>query len=114
MNGLALSLALTLAPQAEDPAARAELCVAHVEAFIAESERESGRVPGPSWFIRSWWIDKRDEAGEPDAAATARRKALAESVAAREKAEPEVYRAERSACIEEAINAGAVPGMGPA
>jgi hypothetical protein len=91
---------------------QARTCKAHMESMIDEVAREGAPVAGPTWFIRDWWTLKAVEAGAPDddraalAAATTRLEAIGV-------AEPEKFRAERQACVDTAIEAGAVPGMGP-
>lgn len=114
MNGLAGAVGFTLAlldPDAGPP--REELCVAHVEAFIAEQAEASGMVAGPSWFVRTWWLLRLPEDGQPGALTDDERKALIASLPARNAADPEAFKAEREGCIKQAIDAGAVPGMGP-
>jgi hypothetical protein len=88
------------------PPTRAEVCYAQIEAFIADEMNTTGRVAGPSWFIRDWWAHKLAEGLESD---TARQAAVAEWLARRQASEPEVVRAEKIGCIEEAIAAGALP-----
>lgn len=94
-------------PDREPP--RAEHCLAHVEALIAEAERETGMVAGPSWFVRSWWMARLPEDGTPEAWTAEQRQALAASMPARKAADPEGYRAELQACVDEAIEGGALP-----
>ena len=94
-------------PDAEPP--RAELCLAHVNAMIAEASRETGRVAGPSWFIRSWWTAKLPEEGTADAWTEEQRARLQLSTAERKAADPEAYRAELRSCVDEAIEGGALP-----
>ena len=94
-------------PVPETP--RAELCLAHVEAMIAEAERETGRVAGPSWFIRSWWTARLPEEDAPEAWSEEQRARLALSMEARKAANPEAYRAELQSCVDEAIEGGALP-----
>ena len=92
--------------------AQAQTCRAHMELFIAQSMREAGRVPGPSWFIRDWWIDRAIDAGSPedDDEIIARR---VEELRSLEATDPARFRAGRSDCVDTAIAAGAVPGMEP-
>jgi len=92
---------------------QARTCQAHVDIMIEDVAREGGHVAGPTWFIRGWWERKAGEAGAPedDAAAVAAAKAGLGSMSV---AEPERFRADRQACVDTAIEAGAVPGMGPA
>jgi len=92
---------------------RAELCHAHINAFIAEEAEATGRVAGPSWFIRDWWSARLPEPGTPGALTDAQRREREANMPARKTADPDGFRAEQKACITEAIDAGAVPGMGP-
>lgn len=94
-------------PDPEPP--RAELCLAHVEAMIAEAERETGMVAGPSWFIRSWWTARLPEDDAPEAWTEEQRAQLALSMPERKAAEPDGYRAELQSCVDEAIEGGALP-----
>lgn len=103
-----LLFALLLSDPATPPP-RAELCLAHVEALIAEASRETGRVAGPSWFIRDWWSARLPEEGAPGALTTEQRAALALSMPERRLADPEAYQAERKGCVDEAIEGGALP-----
>ena len=98
---------LAASPDPEPP--RAELCLAHVEAMIAAAERETGRVAGPSWFIRSWWTARLPEDGAPEAWSAEQRARLGLSMAERKAADPEAYRAELQSCVDEAIEGGALP-----
>lgn len=104
-----MSLALILTLAAGDltpPPERAEVCYAHVMLLVIESAEASGRVAGPTWFIRDWWDERlTDDQLGPD-----RQAAVLESVRARLAAEPEATKAEGDGCFEEAIKAGAVPG----
>ena len=105
---------LTADPQAEaaTKAARAETCLVQIETLIVEASQETGRVAGPSWFIRDWWIARLAEPGQPGALTEeARRRAVADAPA-RKEAAPDAFAEERRGCITEAIDAGAVPGMG--
>ena len=103
-----LLLSMLLAdPDPEPP--RAELCLAHVEAMIGEAERETGMVAGPSWFVRSWWMARLPEDGAAGAWSEEQRQALAASMPARKTADPEAYQAELQSCVDEAIDAGALP-----
>ena len=89
-----------------------ETCLVQIESLIVEASQETGRVAGPSWFIRDWWIARLPEPGQPGALSEeARRKAVADAPA-RKEADPDAFAAERRSCISEAIDAGAVPGMG--
>jgi hypothetical protein len=106
-----ITLALVLAVQATPPAepVRAELCLAHVNAMIAEAARETGRVAGPSWFVRDWWNARLPDDGEPGALTREQRTALELSMADRKAADPERYTAELRSCVSEAIDGGALP-----
>ena len=102
-------LSLALADPTLD---EAQTCRAHMGLFIEESARESGRVPGPSWFIRDWWVKQAIDAGSPedDDAIIA---GLMDGLRQLETTDPDRFQADRSACVDKAIAAGAVPGMGP-
>ena len=104
--GLMLS-ALAASPDPEPP--RAELCLAHVETMIAEAQRETGTVAGPSWFVRSWWTARLPEDEAPEAWSAEQRQALAASMPARKTADPEAYWADLRSCVDEAIEGGALP-----
>lgn len=92
---------------------QARTCQAHMEIMIQEAARDGGPVAGPTWFIRDWWRLKAIEAGAPEddetelAAATAVLGVMSVT-------EPKQFSARRQACVDIAIEAGAVPGMGPA
>ncbi|KQW82582.1 hypothetical protein [Brevundimonas sp. Root1279] len=103
-----IALALTLLVAEPEPA-RAELCRAHMNAMIAEAMKETGRVAGPSWFIRDWWTARLPEAGAPGALTAEQRAALEASMPARKAADPDKHRAELGSCVNEAMDAGAVP-----
>ncbi|WP_374516323.1 hypothetical protein [Brevundimonas sp.] len=98
---------LAASPDPEPP--RAELCLAHVEAMIAEAQRETGMVAGPSWFIRSWWTARLPEDEAQGAWSEEQRQAFAASMSARKTADPDAYRAELQSCVDEAIEGGALP-----
>ncbi|MDP1913577.1 hypothetical protein [Brevundimonas sp.] len=110
---LALLIALVGHDAPAPPLVRAELCSAHIEAFIVEQAEATGMVAGPSWFIRSWWSARLPEDGAPEALSDEQRTALIAAMPDRKAADPEAFGAEREACLDEAIDAGAVPGMGP-
>lgn len=107
-------LPLLLLMNADGPTLeQARTCQAHMEIMIEDVAREGGHVAGPTWFVRDWWAQKAAEAGAPedDAAELAAARA---ALGAMSVAEPERFRGERQACVDTAIEAGAVPGMGPA
>ncbi len=104
--GLLIAL---LVPDPATPPARAELCLAHVNAMIAEASRETGMVAGPSWFIRSWWTARLPEEGTPEAFTEEQRQALDASMPGRKAADTDGYRAELQGCVNEAIEGGALP-----
>ncbi len=107
-------LPLLLLMNADGPTLeQARTCQAHMEIMIEDVAREGGHVAGPTWFVRDWWAQKAAEAGasEDDAAELAAARA---ALGAMSVAEPERFRGERQACVDTAIEAGAVPGMGPA
>ncbi len=91
------------------PPPRAELCLAHVNAMIAEAQRETGMVAGPSWFIRSWWTARLPEEGSSEALTGEQRAALDASMPGRKAADPDAYRVELQGCAAEAIQGGALP-----
>lgn len=101
-------LILAMASPAAEPV-RAEVCLAHVNVMISEAARETGRVAGPSWFVRDWWSARLPEDGATDALTVEQRTALEASVDARRQVEPEQYRARLSSCVDEAIEGGALP-----
>lgn len=103
-----ITLALTLLVADPQPA-RAELCLAHINAMIEEASRETGRVAGPSWFIRDWWTARLPKPSEPGALTEEQRTALVASMPARRTADADKYRAELQSCVAEAMDAGAVP-----
>ena len=111
---LMAAMALAADPQAEaaSKAARAEACLVQIESLIVEASQETGRVAGPSWFIRDWWIARLAEPGQPGALSEAARRQAVADAPARKEADPQAFAAERRSCINEAIDAGAVPGMG--
>ncbi|MDQ1153170.1 hypothetical protein [Brevundimonas sp. SORGH_AS_0993] len=88
---------------------KAELCRAHVMLLIADAYKEAGRVAGPSWFIRDWWSDRLTD----EQLKTERTQAVEAAVSRRRTEAPARFDEERTACIQEAIQAGAVPGMTP-
>jgi len=107
-------LSALLALTAADPTLeQAQACRAHMELFIKDVARESEHVAGPTWFIRDWWTLKAIEAGAPDDDG-ATLKALKSNLEQVRAETPENFAAGRQACIDKAIEAGAVPGMGPA
>ena len=107
-----IAAALLLSVLAANPDAeprRAELCLAHINAMIAEASRETGRVAGPSWFIRSWWTARLPKEGTPEALTEEQRRALDASMPGRKADDPAAYRAELQSCVNEAIEGGALP-----
>ena len=105
-----IATVLMLSVLSGDPQpARAELCLAHVNAMIAEASRETGRVAGPSWFIRDWWTARLPEEGQAGALTAEQRARLELSMAERKAADPEAYRSELQSCVGEAIDGGALP-----
>ena len=80
----------------------AQTCRAHMELFIEEVAAGG-----------DWWEQKAVEAGAPDDDGEAVRTIRARLESERA-AEPERFRAGRMSCVDTAIDAGAVPGMGPA
>lgn len=90
---------------------RAELCLAHVNVMIAEAVRETGRVAGPSWFIRDWWEERTPASGEAGTLTPEQRAALERTLAERKTQDRARHDSELGSCVDEAIGAGAVPGM---
>ncbi|QTN18666.1 hypothetical protein HZ989_10435 [Brevundimonas sp. AJA228-03] len=88
------------------PPVRAEICHAQIMIMIEDVMSQTGRVAGPSWFVRDWWALRLTDA-QSDASRQAEVRAL---VRAFRSADPEGSDAERKACVDEAIEAGAVPG----
>lgn len=106
-------LSVLLALTAADPSLeQAQACRAHMELFIEEVARENEHVAGPTWFISSWWTQKAIEAGAPDDDG-ATLKALKSNLEQLRAEAPENFAAGRQACVDTAIDGGAVPGMGP-
>lgn len=86
---------------------RAEICHAHVMILIEDAARETGRVAGPSWFIRDWWGARlTDEQSTDD-----REARVKTAVMQRRIRDADGFAEEHTDCIQEAIKAGAVPGM---
>jgi len=91
---------------------QAQACRAHMELFIEEVAAGGDHVAGPTWFIRDWWDRKAIEAGAPDDDGAAI-EALKSNLEQFRTEAPENFAAGRQACVDVAIEAGAVPGMGP-
>ncbi len=91
---------------------QAQRCRAHMELFIEEVAAESEHVAGPTWFIRDWWTLKAIEAGSPDDD-DATIDGLKRGLAALRAEHSHQFDAERQSCVDTAVEAGAVPGMGP-
>lgn len=104
-SALAVLLAGQAAPRSEAADLHAERCYAHVMLLIEEAA-EDGPVAGPSWFIRDWW-----EARLPSRSTPERKAAVRQALLTEEGADLTAFAADRAVCIEEAIDAGAVPGM---
>jgi hypothetical protein len=104
-------LAALLALAISDPTLdQAQTCRAHMEMLIEDVAREDGQVAGPTWFIRDWWDRKAADVGAPDddgAAVAARRTELERQRTVR----PDDFQSGRGACVDAALDAGAVPGM---
>ena len=92
---------------------QAQACRAHMELFIEDVAREGEHVAGPTWFIRDWWERKAVEAGAPDDDEAALR-ALKSNLEQLRTEAPDRFAGGRQHCVDTAIEAGAVPGMGPA
>ena len=106
-------LAALLVLTAADPTLeQAQTCRAHMELLIEDVAREGGHVAGPTWFIRDWWDRQGEDAGAPDDEGEA--VGLIKTGLTQMRAEePERFDAGRQDCVDTAIEAGAVPGMGP-
>lgn len=100
---------LALTPQETPEPSKAATCYAYVMLDIGEAMAESGRVAGPSWFVRDYWEERLTE-DELDAAA---QEAAEEIMKGRKDTDTDAYRTAGDACYDEPIDAGAVPGMGP-
>jgi hypothetical protein len=88
------------------PPVRAEVCHAQIMVMIEDAMRQTGRVAGPSWFVRDWWASRLT-----DVESGASRQAVVRAIVRALRIEdPEGSDAERKACVDEAIQAGAVPG----
>lgn len=94
---------------AADEPVRAELCLAHVNVMIAEADRETGRVAGPSWLVRDWWRARAPREGDAAALTPEQRQGLEASVETRRRSDPNGYQAALRSCVDEAIDGGAVP-----
>jgi len=105
-----LSMLLLLAGDAPT-LEQAQRCRAHMELFIEEVAAESEHVAGPTWFIRDWWTLKAIEAGSPDDD-DAVIEGLKRGLTALRAEHADRFDAERRSCVDTAIEAGAVPGMG--
>lgn len=92
------------APMASADGAHSAACRAHVDMFVGELAAE-GDVSGPSWQVRDWW-DIRTEGSSTERLAAAKA-----AVAALARADPGTARAFQQACVQEALAAGAVPGL---
>lgn len=89
-----------------DVAERAGRCHETMEMMILEAGAD-GHIAAPTWFIRDWWAERVPEAADTHERRTADQQALV-----RLKAEdPDAFLAERRACVNTALDAGAVPGM---
>lgn len=106
-------LAALLALATADPTIeQAQTCRAHMEAFIEEAAQDSDHIAAPTWFIRDWWDRKAEAAGAPDDGGHTVG-LIKIGLAIMRAEEPERFGAERQDCVDTAIDAGAVPGMGP-
>ena len=88
--------------------ARTIECIARVDGFIARLSAK-GPVAGPTWQVRDWW-DKRS--WDMDETRRERElKAARERAAALAQSDPAAAEAAETACVDEAIAGGAVPGL---
>lgn len=93
-------------PTVDTPPSKAEVCYAQVMMLIEDAMSQTGRVAGPSWFVRDWWDEKLTDAEREDD----RQAEVLAAARARAEADPEGSDAEQGECVDEAIEAGAVPG----
>lgn len=103
-----IAVALLALLFAEPTLEEAQTCRAHVELLIEDVAKEGGHIAGPTWFIRSWWDRKGEAAGAPDddGAALAAVKAGLERLRAED---ADRFKAGRQACVDTAIEGGALP-----
>ncbi|MET4683778.1 hypothetical protein [Brevundimonas faecalis] len=112
-----LAVVAAMAMQAAQPdggeaaarAARAEACLIQIESLIVEAYQETGRVAGPSWFIRDWWTARLPKPGQAGALTEDQRRQAIADAPARKASDPTGFAEERRSCIHEAMEAGAVP-----
>ena len=83
----------------------AEAVTVNVMLLIIEAAKDGGRVAGPSWFVRDWWIEKLNPAQLKDQ----RLAAVQAAVERRRLEDAEFFAAERRTCIQDAIDGGALP-----
>lgn len=91
---------------------QARTCRAHMELLIEEVAADGGHVAGPTWFINSWWDRQAETLGAPDDDGAVLG-LLKTGLGLMQADEPVRFAAERQDCVDTAIDAGAVPGMGP-
>lgn len=103
-----IAVALLALMTAEPTLEQAQTCRAHMELFIEDSARDGGHVAGPTWFINSWWDRKGETAGAPDDDGEAVALVKADLSKLRTE-EPERFQTGRQACIDTAIEGGALP-----
>ncbi|HEY1225279.1 MAG TPA: hypothetical protein VGE54_08645 [Brevundimonas sp.] len=103
---MSLLLIALLAAEVTPPPTHAEVCYARSMILIEDAMAETGRVAGPSWFIRDWWDEQLTDAQRDDA----RLAAVQAHVRARMAEDPAAADEEGQGCVDEAVKAGAVPG----
>ena len=103
-----IAVALLALLSAEPTLEQAQTCRAHVELLIEDVAKEGGHVAGPTWFIRSWWDRKGEAAGAPDDDGEALAAMKAELARLRME-DAERFQAGRQACVDTAIEGGALP-----
>ena len=103
---VALLLMLAAAAEVTPAPTREEICYARSMILIEDAMAETGRVAGPSWFIRDWWDERLTDDQRDDA----RQAAVKAQVRERMGDDAEAAEAEGQGCVDEAIKAGAVPG----
>jgi hypothetical protein len=108
-----ISVLLLAALLETPPLEQAQTCRAHMELMIEEVAAAGDHVAGPTWFINSWWDRQAMAAGAPEDDGRVIN-LIKTGLLLMRADEPERFDAERQDCVDTAINAGAVPGMGPA
>ena len=103
---MSLLLIALLAAEVTPPPNHAEVCYARSMILIEDAMAQTGRVAGPSWFIRDWWDQQLTDEQRDDA----RLAAVQAQVRSRMVEDAAAAEAEGQGCVDEAVKAGAVPG----